>query len=234
MTVILNGTQWSEESPTKRCNAYSNISFWKALPWRISTQASILWGISHLRSRWQTMSFWRSQGGRISTQAVANISIKVNKKKGIPRRAYTLARNDITVILNGTQWSEESPSNGIRKFLAFARNDNHLGSLTLGLSASVNFIFSFRASAVPEQECFVRHLAWCRFDKTYFCAGAAVKNFSLHVHARRPAKQFRWRILLYTRIAVKERTSPLFLCGKEERFICLLRFYMISSFPYRR
>ena len=108
------------------------------------------------------------------------------------------------------------------------------GSLTFGLSASVNFIFSFRASAVPEQECFVRHLAWCRFDKTYFCAGAAVKNFSLHVHARRPAKQFRWRILLYTRIAVKERTSPLFLCGKEERFICLLRFYMISSFPYRR
>ena len=133
-----------------------------------------------------------------------------------------------------TQSVEESPSNGIRRFLAFARNDNHLGSLTFGLSASVNFIFSFRASAVPEQECFVRHLAWCRFDKTYFCAGAAVKNFSLHVHARRPAKQFRWRILLYTRIAVKERTSPLFLCGKEERFICLLRFYMISSFPYRR
>ena len=182
--------------------------------------------ISHIRSRWQTMSFWRSQGGRIS--------IKVNMKEGIPRRAYTLARNDITVILNGTQWSEESPSNGIRKFLAFARNDNHLGSFTLGLSASVNFIFSFRTSAVPEQECFVRHLAWCRFDKTYFCAGAAVKNFSLHVHAWRPANQFRWRILLYTRMAVKERTSPPFLCGKEERFICLLRFYMISSFLYRR
>ena len=222
--VILNRTKWNEESPTKRCNAYSNISFWKVLPWR--TQASILWGISHIRSRWQTMSFWRSQGGRIS--------IKVNMKEGIPRRAYTLARNDITVILNGTQWSEESPSNGIRKFLAFARNDNHLGSFTLGLSASVNFIFSFRTSAVPEQECFVRHLALCRFDKTYFCAGAAVKNFSLHVHAWRPAKQFRWRILLYTRMAVKERTSPPFLCGKEERFICLLRFYMISSFLYRR
>ena len=129
-------------------------------------------------------------------------------------------------------WDAKRPS--IRKFLAFARNDNHLGSLTFGLSASVNFIFSFRASAVPEQECFVRHLAWCRFDKTYFCAGAAVKNFSLHVHARRPAKQFRWRILLYTRMAVKFFPSPPFLCGKEERFICLLRFYMISSFPYRR
>ena len=69
MTVILNGTQWSEESPTKRCNAYSNISFWKVLPWR--TQASILWGISHIRSRWQAMSFWRPQGGRISTQTLA-------------------------------------------------------------------------------------------------------------------------------------------------------------------
>ena len=122
--------------------------------------------ISHIRSRWQTMSFWRPQGGRISTQAVANISIKVNMKKGIPRRAYTLARNDITVILNGTQWSEESPSNGIRKFLAFARNDNHLGFLTFGLSASVNFIFSFRASAVPEQACSAQHSAWRRFGMT--------------------------------------------------------------------
>ena len=85
--------------------------------------------ISHIRSRWQTMSFWRPQGGRIS--------IKVNMKEGIPRRAYALARNNMTVILNGTQWSEESPSNGIKRFLVFTRNDNHLGFLTLGLPASI-------------------------------------------------------------------------------------------------
>ena len=47
--VILNGMQWSEESPKK---------------W-------VYCEISHIRSRWQTMSFWRSQGGRISTQALA-------------------------------------------------------------------------------------------------------------------------------------------------------------------
>lgn len=57
--------------------------------------------ISHIRSKWQTMSFRRPQGGRIS--------IKVNMKEGIPRRAYALARNNMTVILNGTQWSEKSP-----------------------------------------------------------------------------------------------------------------------------
>ena len=49
LTIILNGTVWSEESPVKW--AYCEIS--------------------HLRSRWQAMSFWRPQGGRISTQALA-------------------------------------------------------------------------------------------------------------------------------------------------------------------
>ena len=31
----------------------SAMSFWKALPWRISYQASTLYEISHMRSRWQ-------------------------------------------------------------------------------------------------------------------------------------------------------------------------------------
>ncbi len=35
-----------------------------------------------------------------------------------------------------------------------------------GLTASVNFVFLLRASAVPKQACSARHSAWCRFGMT--------------------------------------------------------------------
>ena len=44
----------------------------------------------------------------------------------------------LTVIYHSEKlFLEESPSNGIRRFLVFTRNDNHLGFLTLGLPASI-------------------------------------------------------------------------------------------------
>ena len=67
ITITLNKTERSEEFSTKWCHSddrreeeslamcwssYDAMSFWKALPWRISYQASILYEISHFRSRW--------------------------------------------------------------------------------------------------------------------------------------------------------------------------------------
>ena len=140
--------------PIERGRFLANASEWQkatALKNACHSEHSIAeWRISY-----QNMSFW------IEQSEMKNLNLSSSNM-----RFLAFARNDITVILNGTQWSEESPSNGIRKFLAFARNDNHLGFLTFGLSASVNFIFSFRASAVPEQACSAQHSAWRRFGMT--------------------------------------------------------------------
>ena len=57
----------------------------------------------------------------------------VSEMKNLLPRDVTL-----TVIYHSEKlFLEESPSNGIRRFLVFTRNDNHLGFLTLGLPASI-------------------------------------------------------------------------------------------------
>ena len=71
LAVILNGTQWSEKSPVKWAyceishlrSRWQAMSFWKALPWRISSDKR--WEIPRMHSEWQASHSDDHEKGKI-------------------------------------------------------------------------------------------------------------------------------------------------------------------------